>query len=217
MWFWTSTGVAFFGTLCHCYMVPHQAVGHAVTVDHTVGTCKTASYSAVVRVAGDYALSCSAVHCLTWQALFWVSVPCPPAPCWVMIKSTFYCGQGLPLIMRLSPLPPRPLLSDDQVYILLWEGPSLCQVLLSCCPLLLSYAVVSRAAPSSSRRVKWQGLHAVVGRALPSLRHHPVDVLAGVLDVARLAVDAVLSVDLETPTAAILQLHVLVHAWTTTA
>ena len=132
----------------------------------------------------------------------------------VAVHTVLFCS-ALPnlagTILRLSPMSPRPLLSDNQVYILLWAGPSLlCQVLLSC-------AVVSRATPSSLCRAKRRRLHAVVGRALPSLRHHPVDVLAGVLDVARLAVDAVLSVDLETPTAATLQLHVLVHAWTTTA
>ena len=132
----------------------------------------------------------------------------------VAVHTVLFCS-ALPnlagTILRLSPMSPFPLLSDNQVYILLWAGPSLCQVLLSC-------AVVSRATPSSSCRAKGrQGLHAVVGRALPSLRHHPVDVLAGVLDVARLAVDAVLSIDLETPTVATLQLHVLVHAWTITA
>ena len=39
-------------------------------------------------------------------------------------------------------------------------------------------------------------LHAIVGRP-PTLRGYPVDVLGGALDVTGLAVDAVLSVDLQ--------------------
>lgn len=38
--------------------------------------------------------------------------------------------------------------------------------------------------------------HSVVGRSAAALRYHPVDVLAGILDVAGLTVDTVLSVDL---------------------
>lgn len=39
--------------------------------------------------------------------------------------------------------------------------------------------------------------HPVIGRTAASFRHHPVDVLARVLDVAGLAVDAVLGVYLQ--------------------
>lgn len=55
-------------------------------------------------------------------------------------------------------------------------------------------------------------LHAVVGGAATSLGHHPVDVLLGVLDITGLAVDAVLSVDLQLHVAALLVGHVLVDA-----
>lgn len=45
-----------------------------------------------------------------------------------------------------------------------------------------------------------------------ALRHGPPDILQRVLDVAGLAVQAVLRVDLQ-PLAAVLVWHVLVHAW----
>mmetsp|Transcript_22712 Transcript_22712/g.64678 ORF Transcript_22712/g.64678 Transcript_22712/m.64678 type:complete len:635 (-) Transcript_22712:55-1959(-) len=51
--------------------------------------------------------------------------------------------------------------------------------------------------------------HAGVRRPAPPLGHDPVDVLRGALDVARLAVDAVLRVDLQPPLSLLLQ--VLVH------
>ena len=57
--------------------------------------------------------------------------------------------------------------------------------------------------------------HARVGGAT-SLRWHPIDVLAWVLDIASLAVDAVLCIDLKPHTLhSVLPLHVLVHSgWT---
>lgn len=54
--------------------------------------------------------------------------------------------------------------------------------------------------------------HAVVGGTATSLGHHPVDVLLGVLDITGLAVDAVLSVNLQLHVAALLVGHVLVNA-----
>mmetsp|Transcript_34241 Transcript_34241/g.109978 ORF Transcript_34241/g.109978 Transcript_34241/m.109978 type:complete len:232 (-) Transcript_34241:1251-1946(-) len=51
--------------------------------------------------------------------------------------------------------------------------------------------------------------HACVRRPASPLGHDPVDVLRGALDVARLAVDAVLRVDLQPPLSLLLQ--VLVH------
>ena len=57
-------------------------------------------------------------------------------------------------------------------------------------------------------------LHAVVCRPPAALWADPVDVLAVVLDVARLAVDAVLRVDHQPHAVlAVLPRHVLVHAW----
>jgi len=56
-------------------------------------------------------------------------------------------------------------------------------------------------------------LHAVVSGAAATLGDHPVDVLARVLDVASLAVDAVLSVDLQPHAISLFQWHVLVHTW----
>ena len=69
---------------------------------------------------------------------------------------------------------------------------------------------------------KWQKLsllkfvtlifsHPVVGGAAAALGADPVDVLAGVLDVARLAVDAVLGVDHQLHPIDVLPGHVLVH------
>ena len=58
-------------------------------------------------------------------------------------------------------------------------------------------------------------LHAVVGRTAAPLRAHPVDVLGGTLDVASLAVDAVLRVYLQ-PNLSLftaLQRHVLVNTF----
>lgn len=55
--------------------------------------------------------------------------------------------------------------------------------------------------------------HPVVGRTAAPFRHHPVDVLARVLDVARLAVDAVLGVDLQSHPIARFQGDVLVNTW----
>ena len=57
-------------------------------------------------------------------------------------------------------------------------------------------------------------LHAVVCWPPTALWADPVDVLAVVLDVARLAVDAVLRVDHQAhPVLTVLPSHVLVHAW----
>ena len=58
--------------------------------------------------------------------------------------------------------------------------------------------------------------HSVVGGALATLRRHPVDVLSWILYVARLIVDAVLSVDLQPFPLLPLNLlfHVLVHTCT---
>ena len=58
-------------------------------------------------------------------------------------------------------------------------------------------------------------LHAVVGWTAAPLGAHPVDVLGGTLDVASLAVDAVLRVDLQPhlPLFAALQRHVLVNTF----
>ena len=54
--------------------------------------------------------------------------------------------------------------------------------------------------------------HAIVRRPATALRGDPVDVLRGVLDVARLAVDAVLRVDLQ-PLATLVVGDKLVHAY----
>ena len=54
-------------------------------------------------------------------------------------------------------------------------------------------------------------LHAIIGGATP-LGGHPVNILAGALDVAGLAVDAVLSVDLQTWAGLVLTRHKLVHS-----
>lgn len=56
-------------------------------------------------------------------------------------------------------------------------------------------------------------LHSIVGRAAAALGHDPVDVLTGVLNVARLAMDAVLGVDLQTLTLSRLQRDEFVHPW----
>ena len=53
--------------------------------------------------------------------------------------------------------------------------------------------------------------HTVVSRTTTSLGDHPVDVLRGTLDVARLAVHAVLSVDLESHPVPLLFRHILVY------
>lgn len=55
--------------------------------------------------------------------------------------------------------------------------------------------------------------HPVVGRTAAPFRHHPVDVLARVLDVARLAVDAVLGVYLQSHPIPRFQGDVLVNTW----
>ena len=56
-------------------------------------------------------------------------------------------------------------------------------------------------------------LHSVVGGSSAALGADPVDVLGVVLDVARLAVDAVLRVDHQAhPVLPVLPSHVLVHA-----
>jgi len=55
-------------------------------------------------------------------------------------------------------------------------------------------------------------LHRIIVGAAPALGHRPLDVLAGVLDVAGLAVQAVLRVYLQ-PRPAVRVLVVLVHAW----
>ena len=53
--------------------------------------------------------------------------------------------------------------------------------------------------------------HAVVGRSAAAFRHHPVDVLARVLDIAGLTVDTVLSVNLQSHPISSFQGNVLVH------
>ena len=59
-------------------------------------------------------------------------------------------------------------------------------------------------------------LHAIVGRA-PSLRGDPVDVLTGALDVTCLAVNAVLSIDLQSHALCIFPRDKLIHScWTET-
>src|SRR3546814_18727954 len=55
-------------------------------------------------------------------------------------------------------------------------------------------------------------LHIGVIWAAATLRHHPFDVLPGILDVAGLAVHAVLRVDLQARVRAVLVAHDLVHA-----
>lgn len=55
--------------------------------------------------------------------------------------------------------------------------------------------------------------HPVIGRTAAPFRHHPVDVLTRVLDVARLAVDAVLGVDLQSHPVPRFQGDVLVNTW----
>lgn len=57
------------------------------------------------------------------------------------------------------------------------------------------------------------GSHSIVGWSPTSLRHYPVDILAGVLDVARLTVDAVLSIDLQPHSLSQLQGNVLVYTY----
>jgi len=56
--------------------------------------------------------------------------------------------------------------------------------------------------------------HSVVRRAATALRTHPVDILTWIFNVARLAVDAVLGVNLQPhlPLLAAFQRDVLVHA-----
>src|SRR5690606_4772832 len=54
------------------------------------------------------------------------------------------------------------------------------------------------------------GLHSVVHGPFATLRRHPHDILRRILDVARLAVHAVLRIDLQ-PVAAVLVLHELVN------
>lgn len=66
-------------------------------------------------------------------------------------------------------------------------------------------------AAGENRSPETEASHAVISRTAAPFRHHPVDVLARVLDVARLAVDAVLGVNLQSHPIACVQGDVFVN------
>jgi hypothetical protein len=76
-------------------------------------------------------------------------------------------------------------------------------------PPIFGNATGSRDIPSSPG----PNLHTVVGRPPSTFWYHPVNVLTGVLDVARFAVNAVLSVYLQPLAGAVFNGHELVHTW----